>query len=135
MLSLRRKADVHTLLHRGQRAYGSWVTLYARLRSPEKLPTPLPRLAVSTTGKLPNAVQRNRARRLLRETGRLLLSRLQQPWDILLIARPAILTTTFPERQSAIISLLCTAGVPEFTLSEVEGPAVSSLPDQEPALT
>lgn len=131
MLSLRRKADVHTLLHCGQRAYGSWTTLYARLRSPEELSTPLPRLAVSTTGKFPGAVQRNRARRLLRETGRLLLSGLQQPWDILLIARPAILTTTFPDRSQTIRSLLCRAGIPmPATPSPGELPA-----DKEPALT
>ena len=137
MLSLRRKADFHALFQHGRRAYGPWAVLYARLRLPsapglpasrmEGLPGGLPasrleapveglpagpRLAASTTGKFPNAVQRNRARRLLRETCRLLISELREPWDILFIVRPAILTTTFSERQQAITALLRQAGLP-----------------------
>ncbi len=138
MLSLRRKADFRTLFQHGRRAYGPWAVLYARLRPlsapglPAGLskPAPLapslaegsegeaadspgvPRLAVSTTGKFPNAVHRNRARRLLRETCRLLISGIREPWDLLLIGRPGILTTTFPDRRRAILDLLRQAGLP-----------------------
>jgi len=154
VLSLRRKADFHTLFQHGRRAYGPWAVLYARLRPssapglpagpsmPATLapslaeaskdegvcPPGVPRLAVSTTGKFPNAVQRNRARRLLRETSRLLISGLREPWDLLLIVRPAILTTTFPDRRRAILDLLRQAGIPV----EQAGPGsagVSPAPD------
>ena len=111
MLSLRRKADFHTLFQHRRRAYGQWAVLHTRLRALGEGP-PLPRLAVSTTGKFPNAVQRNRARRLLRETCRLLISDLREPWDILFIVRPAILTTTFPDRRHAILDLLLQSGLP-----------------------
>jgi RNase P protein component len=105
-----------------------------------------PRLAASTTGKFPNAVQRNRARRLLRETCRLLVSELREPWDILFIVRPAILTTTFSERQQAILNLLLQSGLPveqagpgSAGVSPAPEPAgknpASCAPPKEPALT
>ena len=50
-----------------------------------------PRLGLITTRKLGNAVVRNRARRLLRESFRLLQHTLQQPVDIVLVARKSII--------------------------------------------
>jgi len=135
VLPLRRKADLHNLLRHGQRTYGPWAVLHARQRGPAEPGPPLPRLAISTLGKFPNTVLRNRARRLLRETCRLLLADLSAPWDLLFAVRPGILSTTFPERQSSIASLLCRAGVPEFTLSAVQGPAVSCSSRKDPAHT
>ena len=117
MISLRRKADFHTLLHHGRRTYGSWAVLYTRLRSPSDPsargePGSRPRFAVSTRGKFPNAVQRNRARRLVRETCRPIISGLREPWDVLFIVRPGILTTTFSDRRQALLHLLRQTGLP-----------------------
>jgi ribonuclease P protein component len=49
-----------------------------------------PRLGVVTSGKIGNAVVRNRARRLLRETFRLHQHEFKTPVDLVLIARNSI---------------------------------------------
>lgn len=67
--------------------------------------------AGKTTG---TAVHRNRAKRLLREAMRSLIPsialRLAQDnasgWDLILIARPALVTATLSETRSALINLL-----------------------------
>jgi ribonuclease P protein component len=64
------------------------------------------------TGKtLGNAVQRNRVRRLLRESVRRLHERLQPGFDILLIARPAIVNRTLAEIVQVLEELARQAGV------------------------
>jgi ribonuclease P protein component len=51
------------------------------------------------------AVQRNRAKRLLRESMRLLLTNLQTGWDLVLIARQPLLSADFPQLQAALSQL------------------------------
>jgi len=53
-----------------------------------------------------NAVQRNRAKRLLREAMQPLLVSLLSGWDLILIARPAIATVSLEETRLALTSLL-----------------------------
>ena len=53
----------------------------------DNLPT---RVGYITSKKVGDAVHRNRARRLLRESVRLLTPMMESRWDIVLIARPAI---------------------------------------------
>ena len=48
------------------------------------------RVGYITSKRVGDAVQRNRARRLLRESVRLLASMIESRWDIVIIARPAI---------------------------------------------
>ena len=48
------------------------------------------RVGLITSKKIGNAVQRNRARRLIRESLRQLANVVEPCWDIVLIARPAI---------------------------------------------
>jgi ribonuclease P protein component len=52
------------------------------------------------------AVHRNRAKRLLREAIRPLLPSLASGWDLILIARPALVTATLADTSSALTSLL-----------------------------
>ena len=59
--------------------------------------------AGKTTG---TAVRRNRAKRLLREAMRPLLSSLASGWDLILIARPALTTATLADTRLALINLL-----------------------------
>jgi ribonuclease P protein component len=59
--------------------------------------------AGKTTG---TAVHRNRAKRLLREAMRPMLSSLVSGWDMVLIARPALVTATLKDTRLALTSLL-----------------------------
>jgi ribonuclease P protein component len=52
------------------------------------------------------AIQRNRAKRILREAIRPLLDSLPADWDIALIARPALVTATLDDTRAALIQLL-----------------------------
>ena len=52
------------------------------------------------------AVQRNRAKRLLREAIRPLLPDLLPSWDIILIARSALLAESLPDIRQALTGLL-----------------------------
>ncbi|GAB4542225.1 MAG: ribonuclease P protein component [Anaerolineales bacterium] len=53
-----------------------------------------------------NAVQRNRAKRLLREAIRPLLPALQTDWDVTLIARPALVRASLEDARAALERLL-----------------------------
>ena len=59
--------------------------------------------AGKTTG---TAVHRNRAKRLLREALRPYLASLASGWDLVLIARPALVTATLEETRIALLTLL-----------------------------
>ncbi len=57
------------------------------------------------------AVHRNRAKRLLREAMRPLLPLIASGWDLILIARPALVTATLLDTRSALVNLLQRAGI------------------------
>ena len=59
--------------------------------------------AGKTTG---TAVHRNRAKRLLREALRPYLMSLASGWDLILIARPALVTATLQDTRAALLNLL-----------------------------
>ena len=59
--------------------------------------------AGKTTG---TAVHRNRAKRLLREALRPQLASLASGWDLILIARPPLVTATLEDTRSALLGLL-----------------------------
>jgi len=58
-----------------------------------------------------NAVQRNRAKRLLREALIPLLPKLQPGWKVILISRNAILKVNLPEIQICLQQLFSTANL------------------------
>ena len=70
-----------------------------------------PRVGISTSRSIGGAVQRNRAKRLLRESIRPLTPLLSPGWDIVLVARTPLLTTSFQDVQSALGYLLRRAGL------------------------
>ena len=69
---------------------------------------------------LGKAVQRNRAKRLLRAALRELMNNVQTGWDVILVARRPILLASFSEIISALDKLLCRAGMIAVTNSQVE---------------
>jgi ribonuclease P protein component len=80
------------------------------------------RFGAVTTKRLGKAVQRNRARRLIREAMRMLCPRLQAGWDVVIIARPRLLEASAPQVQTVLEDLLRRAEL--FTGPPVEdGPS------------
>ena len=64
------------------------------------------RIGVTATKAVGNAVQRNRAKRLLREAARALLPRIRSGYDIVLLGRAPILRVKTPAVQEALSALL-----------------------------
>ena len=71
------------------------------------------RFGLATSRKLGGAVIRNRLRRRLREALRALAPSFQPGWDVLIIARPALVTATHGEMTEAVARLLRRGGVLE----------------------
>jgi ribonuclease P protein component len=69
------------------------------------------RVGISTSRSVGNAVHRNRAKRLLRESIRLLLPSLAHGWDLVFIARTPLVNATFQDVRTAVERLLQRAGV------------------------
>jgi ribonuclease P protein component len=69
------------------------------------------RLGVVTSGKIGNAVVRNRARRLLRESFRVHQHDLAQPVDLVLVARPSIAGKDFAAVEKDFLTTLRKAGL------------------------
>jgi len=74
-------------------------------------PVGLTRIGVVAGRRLGTAVARNRAKRLLREAARHLYPRLAPGWDLVLIARPPILTVKEPQVEAALERLAREAGL------------------------
>ncbi len=64
------------------------------------------RVGVAAGRTVGTAVKRNRAKRLLREALRTLIPSLTTGWDILLIARPALVSCNVFEVREALLTLL-----------------------------
>ncbi len=70
-----------------------------------------PRLGVVTSGKIGNAVVRNRARRLMREAFRLHQKELTRPVDLVLVARHSINGKMFSGVEKDYLAALRRAGL------------------------
>ncbi len=108
---LRRKTDIQRALREGRRVHSSGVVLHAFRRAADESPPGGCRIALVAGRRFPNAVARNRAKRLLRETSRPLLSDSRAPWDLVFIARQQILALPAPTRTALVSNLLHQAGV------------------------
>lgn len=72
---------------------------------------PRVRVGVAAGRMVGNAVQRNRAKRLLREAVRPILPGLPSGWDLILIARPGVAVASLEETRMALTTLLRRAGL------------------------
>jgi len=64
------------------------------------------RFGFTASRRIGNAVQRNRAKRLMRESVRLRLKTIKPGWDMVFIARPAIVSQPFQKVDAACERLL-----------------------------
>ena len=69
------------------------------------------RIGLSTGRRLGGAVVRNRIRRRLREVLRVMAPSFQPGWDVLIIARPAVVEASHDEMAEAVRRLLQRGGV------------------------
>lgn len=67
------------------------------------------RFAVSAGRSIGTAVERNRAKRLLRESLRTIQREILPGWDIIILARQPIKSASFPETAQAVQALLSRA--------------------------
>ena len=70
------------------------------------------RVGVAAGRTVGNAVKRNRAKRLVREAVRTLIPSLSPGWDILLIARPALVSCNVFEVREALLSFCAAPACP-----------------------
>jgi len=69
------------------------------------------RIGIAASRAVGGAVQRNRAKRLLREAIRPLLPQVNAGWYVLLLCRRPMMTSSLPEISQALIQLFSKAGM------------------------
>jgi len=106
-LRLAQNREFVRVRQQGERlAQGCLIANWTRL--PEGAP---PRLGVVTSRKIGGAVERSRARRLLRQSFRLHRHELAQPVDLVLVARNSIAGKKFAQVEKDFLAALARAGL------------------------
>jgi ribonuclease P protein component len=103
---LHRSSDIQRVRRTGKSYAHPLFVLFVAPGSP-----PVRRVAFSAGKRIGGAVERNRAKRRLREAVRPLLGSLLEGWDLLLVARSGAITADFTVLAGAVRSLFQKAGV------------------------
>jgi ribonuclease P protein component len=103
---LHRSSDIQRVRRTGKSYAHPLLVLFAARGEP-----PAKRVAFSVGKRLGGAVERNRARRRLREAVRPLVASISEGWDLLLVARSGAATADFADLSGAVRSLLQKAGI------------------------
>src|SRR6185312_13027527 len=106
-MRIKQGRDFSRVRQDGQRlVYGCMIANWRKLPAESTY-----RLGVVTSGKIGNAVVRNRARRLLREAFRRHQYDFTQPVDLVLVARNSIVGKGFAEVEKDFLTILRKAGL------------------------
>jgi len=100
-LRLRQKSEYKAVFDQGRNGVGKYVVVYV-MRGPQKF-------GFIASKKVGNSVQRNRARRLMREVVRLNLSNIQEDRCFVFIARPTIKGVSYYEVEKSVRQTLAKA--------------------------
>jgi ribonuclease P protein component len=118
LLRLKSATDIERVRRDGRSHAHPLVVLVARRRAPPELPaapgspaSARPRFGFVAGRGVGKAVDRNRAKRLLREAARSFEPAVAPGWDVLLIARAPLAAARLPEARAAISHLLRRAKV------------------------
>jgi ribonuclease P protein component len=106
-MRLEQSRDFARVRQQGQRlALGCLIANWNQLPDGAK-----PKLGVVTSKRIGGAIERSRARRLLRESFRLHQHEFMQPVELVLVARPSIAGRDFAEVEKDFLTTLRRAGV------------------------
>lgn len=124
---LRRSEDFERVRAQGRRWRGRFLALNA---APAESNTAQTRIGYIASKSLGNAVQRNRARRLMREAARSVQESIPPSWDVVLIAQPAIILERARMQQvrEELLWLLNKANITKSTLSHPPAPPAPGTP-------
>ena len=96
--TLKENYEFRRVYQRGSSAVNGSMVVYCRKNRLGR-----PRLGITASTKIGNAVTRNRARRRLREVFRLNRDKLQKGWDVILVARGRTVTASWREINDAFL--------------------------------
>jgi ribonuclease P protein component len=108
---LRRSSDFQRVRTLGQTWVNRWLVLSVLANDGGSV-----RVGVAASRRVGGAVQRSRARRLIREAIRFRLDQISGSWDLVFVARKTLIDASFEEVDRAVAQLLRQAGL----LSELE---------------
>jgi ribonuclease P protein component len=105
---LTRSEDFKRVRRSGKSYAHPLVVLIVQTHDQHSNPVDQPRLKIGVAAgrTVGTAVHRNRAKRLLREAMRVLLPSISSNLDLILIARPGLVTATLEETRHALLTLL-----------------------------
>lgn len=105
-VSIKENKDFKRLYYRGKSVACGPLVVYSRQN-----PYPFCRLGLTVSAKVGKAVVRNRIRRLIRESYRLMEDRVRNSMDIVVVARSSAASADFAAVKSALESALVKSGI------------------------